>query len=226
MKISVIVPVLDEEKIIRKTLSALDISDNEELIVVDGGSSDNTTAIAREFTDKVFVSFCGRARQMNYGAQRAKGDALFFLHADCLMPENGFSIIRDALEDEKVSAGAFNLKIDHPSPAFRIIEFGANMRSRTTSIPYGDQGIFLRKDIFQQAGGFAEIPLMEDVELLMRLKGMGKIVFVRPPVTASPRRWLKEGIVYCTLRDWAFALSFSVFKVLPQKLLRYYKDVR
>ncbi|TAL24856.1 MAG: glycosyltransferase [Nitrospirae bacterium] len=226
MKISVIVPTLNEEKIINKTLSSLLITSDEELIVVDGGSADRTTSIAREFTDKVFTAGKGRGHQMNYGAKRAGGDALLFLHADCIMPENGFGIIRDSLRDVRVSAGAFALKIDHPSPAFRIIEFGANMRSRATAIPYGDQGIFLRKDVFEKAGGFADIPLMEDIELSIRLKKTGKIIFAKPAIKASPRRWLNEGLVYTTLRDWTLALSFSILRIFPHRLLKHYKDVR
>ncbi len=225
-KISIIMPVLNEAGNLRNTLSRLDLSRNEELIIVDGGSSDETMAIAREFTGKVYRTKTGRASVMNYGARKAAGDILLFFHSDCILPERGFDIIRETLSDGSVAAGAFFLGIDHPGLCFRLIEFGANLRSRLTSLIYGDQGMFLRKEVFEKAGGFADIPLMEDVEISGRLKKLGKIIFVMPPVKASPRRWLKEGALYTTLRDWALALSYKLLKVSPETLIRYYKEVR
>lgn len=226
IKVTVIMPVLNEAKILCDTLSQLHLSKNEELIVVDGGSTDETVSMAREFTHKVFVAGKGRAHVMNFGAQRAEGDILLFLHADCILPDEGFRIIREALGDENIVAGAFDLSIAHPKLRFRVIEFGANLRSRVTSIPYGDQGIFLRKKEFERIGGYAEIPLMEDIEISIRLKKRGRIAFVRPPIKTSPRRWLKEGELYTTLRDWMNALSYSFLRVSPESLRKYYKDVR
>jgi rSAM/selenodomain-associated transferase 2 len=225
-KISVIIPVLNEENSLGRTLSHLSPGEFEELIIVDGKSEDKTVTIAKDFTDKVFVTDRGRGRQMNEGAKRAGGDILLFLHADTLLPKDAFSMIRSVLEDERVSAGTFFLGIDHPSITFRFIEWGANLRSSFTRIPYGDQGLFLRKEVFEGIGGFAEIPLMEDIEIAKRLKKGGEIIFVKEPVLTSPRRWLKEGAVYTTLRDWTTALAFGVFHVSPEKLIRYYRDVR
>lgn len=219
-------PVLNEAKIISDTLSRLRLSKNEELIVVDGGSTDESVSIAREFTDKVFITRTGRANVMNFGAKRAEGDILLFLHADCVLPDEGFRIIREVMKDSEVIAGAFDLSIAHQKLRFRFIEFGANLRSRITSILYGDQGIFLRKKDFERLGGYAEISLMEDIEISMRLKKRGRIVFVRPPIKTSPRRWLKEGVFYTTLRDWVNALSYSFLRVSPESLRKYYKDVR
>lgn len=225
-KVSVVIPVLNEEKVLHSTLSALSLTGNEELIVVDGGSSDRTVSIASQFTDKVYVTQRGRGHQMNFGAERADGDILLFLHADCLLPDGGFAIIRETLANDKVAAGAFDISIDHPGFHFRVIECAANLRSRIASVPYGDQGIFMRKRTFEQLGGFAEIPLMEDIEISGRLKSMGRIAFIRAPIRTSPRRALKEGILYAILRDWIIAISFSFLKVPPERLVKYYGDVR
>jgi rSAM/selenodomain-associated transferase 2 len=224
--ITVIIPVLNEEKIIPQSLLALENAGDYELIVVDGGSEDMTVPVAREFTDKVFVTKRGRGCQMNFGAERASGDVLLFLHVDCRLPENGFTLIRDVISDEGVSAGAFDLSIDHPALRYRIMEAGANLRSRLTSIPYGDQGMFMRRDVFERLGGFSDIPIMEDVELSLRLKNLGKIAFIRPPIKTSPRRWQKEGPVYTTIRDWTLAISYSLFGVSPQRLVKYYQSIR
>jgi rSAM/selenodomain-associated transferase 2 len=225
-RISIIVPVLNEAETLGPTLSALRISEDEELIVVDGGSSDETPDIAGRFTDKVFTGQRGRARQMNLGAEEATGSILMFLHADCKPPEGGFHMMRVVLDDNSVSAGAFDLGIDHPAFGFRIIESGANLRSHVTRVPYGDQGLFMRRSTFEKIGGFRDMPLMEDIEIAGRLKREGKIKFLRPPIITAPRRWLEEGLVYTTLRDWTIALAYSVLGVSPEKLMKHYRDVR
>lgn len=226
MKISIILPVLNEETHISQILSAIPISDREELIVVDGGSRDRTVSFAAEFTKNVFMTRRGRGHQMNFGAERAGGEILLFLHADCRLPDNAFRAIRQVLSNTEISAGAFDLVIDHPSIWFRIIEIGANFRSRMTSVPYGDQGVFMRKEVFLAVGGFPDIPLMEDIAMARELKKRGKISFIRSPIRTSPRRWLKEGPIYTTLRDWTLAVSYSVFNVSPKRLQRFYRDVR
>jgi rSAM/selenodomain-associated transferase 2 len=226
MNISVIIPALNEEDNIGETISGLKLEKNDELIVVDGGSDDRTAAIAREFTEKVFVTEKGRGHQLRYGAGKASGEILLFLHADCILSNNAFSLIREVVSNEKNSIGAFDLGIDHPSFCFRVIEFGANLRSWATRIPYGDQGMFMRREVYEDVGGFADIPIMEDIEISKKLKNVGRVKFVRPPIMTSPRRWLKEGLLYTTFRDWKLALSYSLFSVAPEKLLKSYKDVR
>ncbi len=226
MKISIIIPVYNEETTLPVTLSQLKLSDNEELVVVDGGSNDRTLEISKRFTEKVFVTEKGRGRQLRKGAELATGGILFFLHADCLPPENAFSIIREVILDSKIAAGTFDIGIHFDRLASRIIEFGANLRSHITKLPYGDQGLFMKKETYEKIGGFKEIPIMEDVEIAQRLKKQGKIIFVREKINTSTRRWEKEGILYTTVRDWILAISYTLFKVSPERLLKYYKDVR
>jgi rSAM/selenodomain-associated transferase 2 len=227
-QLSIVVPTLNEERILGKTLSMLKLTNEGELIVSDGGSTDHTVSIAREFTDNVFVTTTGKGRghAMNYGAKRAHGEILLFLHADCILPHGAFMIIRETLNNNGVAAGAFNLSIDHPAFRFRVIEAGANLRSRITAIPYGDQGIFMKKELFDRLGGFADIALMEDIEISRRMKNLGKIVFVGPPIKASARRWLMEGVFHTTFRDWFIALSYSFLRRSPLMLKKYYRDIR
>ncbi len=196
--------------------------------MVDGGSKDDSVSIAREFTENVLSSKNGKGRgsAMNVGAQNAGGEILLFLHADCELPDKAFNIIREVLSVSSVCAGAFDIRIVSPELRFRVIEAGANLRSRSTSIPYGDQGMFMRKDCFDSVGGFADLPIMEDIEISRRLKKTGRIVFVRPPVKTSARRWLKEGSLYTTLRDWTIVFSYYFLKSAPEKLKAHYKDIR
>ena len=225
-KISVIVPVLNETKILRRTLGQFRLTDNEEVIVVDGGSNDDTVAVAREFTDRVFTAKTGRARVMNFGARNAQGDILLFLHADCTLPNDAFNLIRDVLKNKDIAAGAFALRIDDSRMRFRIIEKFSNLRAELSSLIYGDQGMFIRKETFKSIGGFADISLMEDIEISLTLKKTGKIVFVKQPIKASSRRWVEEGVIYTTLRDWISAFSYTFLKISPERLLKYYKYVR
>ncbi len=240
-KISVIIPALNEESCIADTLRALrdeyarvkSVADIEvEIIVVDGGSRDSTCDIAAGLADHVITSHRGRAVQMNAGAAEASGNIFFFMHSDCIIPREAFSLIQDVLDKEEAVAGAFDLRIGHDSAWARAVEWMANRRSRLTRVPYGDQGLFMSKETFEASGGFEPIALMEDIAMGMRLRRMnqkgqiGSLVIIRAPMTASPRRWLKDGVVRTTLRDWALAFSYLVLKVPPKRLARYYGDVR
>jgi rSAM/selenodomain-associated transferase 2 len=225
-RLSVIIPTLNEEKSIGETMARVAGHEGVEVIVVDGGSSDNTVMKARELADKAISAPRGRASQMNAGAREVGGEILFFLHADCVPPEDFHGLITEAIDRPGTIAGAFDIRIGHSGVSYRLIEKMANLRSRLTGVPYGDQGLFMSCSTFELLGGFKDIPLMEDIEVSGRLKGMGSIGFLSSPMLVSPRRWLREGIVRTTLRDWALALAYSVLKVPPEKLAGHYRDAR
>jgi rSAM/selenodomain-associated transferase 2 len=192
--ISIIIPALNEAAAIARTLSFLQGVENLEVIVVDGGSIDATAELAGSRGAKVIQSNPGKALQMNTGAKAAAGDILVFLHADTLLPEDFSHQIVSALNQTGVAAGAFRLTINSTRAGIRIIERMANLRSRLLQLPYGDQALFMRKVLFEEIGGFPDLPIMEDFILIRRLKHKGKIIIVPAAVATSPRRWLHMGI--------------------------------
>jgi rSAM/selenodomain-associated transferase 2 len=225
-KFSFIIPVWNEEAIISRTIEHvrdLSASGSAEIIVVDGDPAGRTIKAARHTGVKTALSEKGRGCQMNLGASLAEGEILIFLHADTLIPPDSLELIEAAMEDSSCIAGAFDLVIDSERPAFRLIEKAASFRSRMTRIPYGDQTIFIRKGDFRELGGFKNIPIMEDVEFMQRIKKQKrKICIIGRAVLTSPRRWEKEGIVYTTLRNWLLiALYFCGVK--PENLIRFYR---
>ena len=223
--LSIIVPVIDEDRIINdliEHLCGLPFGKGCEVIIVDGNQNQNTLkAIFREDVKKI-ASFKGRGAQMNTGAAVAKGEILLFLHADTLLAPPAFDQILLALKPPKVVGGAFDLGIDSNRWGFRLIETVASLRSRITRIPYGDQAIFIKKTVFERLGGFGEIPIMEDVDLMRRVKKTGqKIAIIPLKVLTSPRRWEKEGLLFSTLRNWIL-ISLYLLGVSPQKLAKFY----
>ena len=224
--ISIIIPALDEEAGIEQTLRAVHGREGTEVIVVDGGSRDNTAEKAREIAHMVITAPRGRAAQMNAGAHEARGGILFFLHADCLPPEGFPDLIRSVLGRPHVAAGAFDIRIDRSGLPYRLIERAANIRTRLTGVPYGDQGLFISRNNFDALGGFREMPIMEDIEIGRRLKRMGRVGFLRQPMLVSARRWLRDGLIRTTLLDWALAIAYTLLRVSPEKLSGYYRNVR
>jgi rSAM/selenodomain-associated transferase 2 len=225
MKISVIIPTLNEAKTLRGTLQKLKKGIDLEIIVVDGGSLDDTVLIAKEYTKKVFLSPPGRAIQMNEGARHAEGEILLFLHADSYISHGGTGKIVPALIGLPAVGGAFQLAFDTKNILLRLIAQLANLRTRLTRIPYGDQGIFITKNVFQKIGGFRDLPIMEDVDLAVRMKKEGKVVFLREKIYTSPRRWEKEGILFTTFRNRALMIGY-LLGVSPHRLANCYKNIR
>jgi hypothetical protein len=219
-RISVVIPTLNEEGQIEQTIRrALDGADVE-VIVADGGSVDRTVEIARRRGAKVVPVRRGRGRQMNAGAAMASGEALLFLHADTRLPDSFAEHVWSTL-DRGVVAGAFRLRIDGRGAGLRLVERGANLRSRLWQMPYGDQGFFIRAEDFLAVGGFKHWPLMEDYELCRRLKRIGRIGLASAPATTSGRRWQDLGVMKTTLVNQCCIAAFRL-GVSPERVARYY----
>ncbi len=220
-KITIIIPVLNEANTITATLAHLKNASNIEIIVVDGGSKDETIALAKSCGVQVISSGLGRATQMNIGATVATGDILLFLHADTRIPSNFDILIRQALAGNPI-AGAFELKIDANLRGIRLIEKMVNLRSHLFSLPYGDQGIFIWSKVFHQIGGFPDLPIMEDFVFIRHLKKLGKIEIIPQPAITSGRRWQKLGVIKTTLINQLMIIGYFL-GVSPLQLARWYR---
>lgn len=208
--LSIVIPVLNEESNLRRLLPDLARKCPEaEVLVVDGGSTDGTQELLQQYPFARFViGPQGRARQMNAGARQAHGEILLFLHADTLLPDGTPQVIQSALTDSRIVGGRFDVCLDSPRVILRIIAFFMNLRSRLTRIATGDQALFVRHEVFAEMGGYPEIPLMEDVEFTKHLKRRGGIACLRLRVTASARKWEREGIVRTILLMWGLRLLY------------------
>lgn len=225
MKLSVIVPALNEEPALPATLRAARQRGVGEIIVVDGGSVDGTVAVADELADLVVRSERGRAVQMNAGVARASGEVLLFLHADTLLPPGYVADVVDACALPGVVGGRFDVDLQPSSPLLWITGELINRRSRLTRVATGDQAMFVRRDVFEAMGGFAAIPLMEDLDLSRRLKRAGEIACLRSRVTTSARRWQKDGALRTILLMWTLRLLYYG-GVSPERLHRFYRNTR
>ncbi len=207
--LSIIIPTLNEEKNIIACLESTRNARNIERIVVDGGSSDNTVESARSWGATVITSERGRARQMNAGARAATGQFLLFLHADTILPKGYDEEVRRLLLRPHVSAGAFSFRlIPHSSFSLGLIRLATNWRSRYLQMPYGDQGIFIRSRIFRKIGGFPDLPLMEDYEIIRSLRKKGKIITSPLSALTSSRRWHTLGIWKTTFLNTAIVVAY------------------
>jgi rSAM/selenodomain-associated transferase 2 len=218
-RISVIIPALNEEAHIAATLDAVGRSQCEEMIVVDGGRTDATVELTQKQGMTVLVSTPGRARQMNAGAARAKGGSLLFLHADTLLPLGWKQVVVRTLRTPGVAAGAFRFRIAGNFRGRSFIEWTTGIRSRWLQKPYGDQGLFVTRALFEELGGFSDIPIMEDYEILARLRRRGRIATVDAPAVTSGRRWQRLGTVRTTFRNQWMLAAYHL-GVSPEKLAK------
>jgi len=228
--ISVIIPTFNEEQSLPRTLACLSASDPAEIIIVDGGSTDGTLALAQEFcshtaTARVIAAPRGRASQMNEGAKASQGEVLLFLHADTQLPPQTERIVGLALTSPSVVGGRFDVRFDSASPWSQVISSFMNRRSRLTRIATGDQALFVRREVFEMLGGFSEIPLMEDIEFSRRLQQAGRIMALRDTVVTSFRRWDTQGPLRTILLMWTLRFLYWA-GVNPHQLARVYHAVR
>jgi rSAM/selenodomain-associated transferase 2 len=219
---SIIVPVLDEAAGIEACLAPLQPmrARGVEVIVVDGGSRDATCSLAAPLADRVLEAPRGRARQMNAGAAAARGDVLVFLHADTLLPSGADGLV-DAAIANGAAWGRFDVRIPGTSALLRLVAWSMNLRSRLSGIATGDQAIFARRDAFEAAGGFPEIPLMEDVALSRHLKRAGRPACLRERVVTSARRWERHGTLRTIFLMWRLRLAYAL-GADPQTLAQRY----
>lgn len=218
--ISVVIPAINEENTIGSAIESALNAGAQEVIVSDGGSNDATGQRAAEAgATKVIRSIPGRGIQLNSGAVFAEGKYVLFLHADNLLDANSLLQICDVPD---VVWGAFRQRIDSPKMLFRWIEKGNAARVRVRGMAFGDQAIFVRRDAYKEQGGFAEIPLMEDVDFSKRFRKLAWPRLLPGPVTISPRRWLDRGIVRQTLKNWSIQTSYAL-GTSPEKLRERYR---
>jgi rSAM/selenodomain-associated transferase 2/rSAM/selenodomain-associated transferase 1 len=221
-RLSIIIPTLNEAHAIEKTIVALRQSDRTEILVVDGGSSDGTDDLARQLGVRVLSTAPSKAEQMNAGAVRAQGEVLLFLHADTRLPENFEARVLTAAARRGFCAGAFTLGIDSEDRGVRFIERVANWRTRFLKMPYGDQALFLSRRLFHEIGGFADYPIMEDFDLIRRLKKRGTITILPESVKTSPRRWQNLGVFKTWFLNQIIIGAYFI-GIPPQRLAAWYR---
>jgi len=224
MRPSIIIPTWNEEAYLPTTLENLRRQFTGEIVVADGGSTDRTVSVAT-LADRVLIGVQGRAAQMNLGARSANGDILIFLHADCLLEDGALDEAVLRLARPGVAAGCFRMCVPQPHWLYRTIAECATARVRLFGIVYGDQGLYLRRELFDRAGGFPHLRFMEDVFLSLKLRRLGRIVVTNKRIFVSPRRWQKTGIVRQTLCNWGLT-ALAASGIHPDRLARYYPEVR
>ena len=221
-RVSVIIPALNEAAHIAATLQSVRAGCPHEIIVVDGGSTDDSSAIAQAAGAAVIQSKPGRAPQMNNGAARATVNVLLFLHADTLLPSNWTRVVQESLGQPEVVAGSFGFRVAESFAGRWLVEWTTNLRSRWFQNPYGDQTQFLRRALFEELGGFADLPIMEDYELNQRLRRRGRLATSAAAAITSGRRWKKLGVIRTTLINKMIITGFHL-GVCPHKLARFYR---
>lgn len=226
MKLSIIIPVLNEAGVLDSNLKKLQWARRlgHEIIVVDGGSQDQSVELAEALADQVLLSSPpGRAAQMNIGAQSATGSIFLFLHVDTLLPSNGVDAIVESIAQQNIGWGRFDVQLSGRHIVFRVIENMMNWRSRLTGIATGDQAIFVSRSLFETLGGFPDIPLMEDIEVSRRLKKNRKPICLSQKVVTSSRRWEQGGIFRTMRLMWRLRFAYWLGSD-PAQLARQYRN--
>jgi rSAM/selenodomain-associated transferase 2 len=226
-RISVIIPTLNEAANIEAALVRLQPlrGRGHELVVADGGSRDGTPRLARPLADRVVTAARGRARQMNAGAQAARGEILLFLHADTRLPAEADRLILEGLERTGLAWGRFDVRIDGHHALLGVVSWFMNHRSRLTSVCTGDQSIFVRRDVFARVGGYPPIELMEDIALSKLLRRESRPLRIADAVLTSARRWETRGVLRTVVLMWWLRLRYF-FGTSPAHLLRLYQHTR
>jgi rSAM/selenodomain-associated transferase 2 len=226
MRVSVIIPTLNEAATIVQTIRQLKTQNCDEIIVSDAMSPDGTAGLARRESVVVVDSFRGRGVQQNRGAAASSGDLLVFLHADCRLEDGAIAVLRGYLARHPwVPGGCFRMSIEDSHPLYRAIDTAAHLRAGLLGLPYGDQGIFIRRSVFESIGGFPEIPLMEDVMISLRLRQEGRLAVLPARIFVSPRRWHQCGIIKQTLKNWSLTAA-ATLGVSTEFLARFYPHIR
>jgi len=225
LKVSIIVPTLNEELVLEKTLTQFQQLSPHELIVSDGGSDDDTRNIAGRFSHRVITGSAGRALQMNVGADEATGDILLFLHADSRIEPESYRKMQQCMQNPKWIGGAFTLCIESGKWSLKLIALLANIRSKYFGLAYGDQGFFVRKEVFKDMNGFSPLPICEDLDFYHRLRKKGPVILLKEKAHTSPRRWIKEGILFTTARNTLIAVLFGL-GFPPHMLTKWYLAIR
>lgn len=222
LRISVVIPTLNEAAHLPRTLASLGRSPALETIVIDGGSADGTLAVARAHgVDHAITAPRGRAAQLNAGAALATGDVLLFLHADTALDAGALDQLRTAMAEPRTVGGAFRMRIDSHRLALRIVAAVTNLRAHWLKLPYGDQGIFVRRPLFEALGGYRDLPIMEDYDLVRRLCRRGRLVILPAAATTSARRWQAHGVARTTLTHWS-AMTLYRLGVPAAQVRRFY----
>ena len=215
-RVSVIIPTWNEAERL-PTAIATARGAGVEILVADGGSSDDTVAVARSLGARVVTSAAGRGQQLAAGAAAASGDLLVFLHADARLPVGYLEHVRTTLADDATALGAFRLRIDGNGLALRWIEWCVRVRSRWLCMPYGDQALFLRAATYRRLGGFRDLPAMEDFDFVRRARRHGAVVVIEPAVLTSARAWQRDGVIRLTMLNAACAIA-CCFGVAPERV--------
>lgn len=221
--ISIIVPIHNEAGMLKLTLEALkSASDsNVEILVVDGGSTDESKRIVEEMGLPLLSAPSGRASCQNFGASQAKGSILFFVHADTIVPGNFCTVVRELLANDKNLLGAFRFRIDERPWFAPLLEWGTNLRAKRAQLPYGDQALFLRKSVFDSLGGFPDQKLMEDFEFVRQVRAQGHVCIAQEHVVISSRRWKRMGYLNCLIVNQLIILAYTL-GVTPDRLASWY----